>query len=542
VYGSMQCPYYVQRALERMLACDRDKVHVIAMTTGGGFGGKEEYPSILAAHAAILAHKTGLPVKMVYDREEDLKATTKRHPGMIRHRTGVSADGRLCAMEVEILLDGGAYCTLSPVVLSRAAIHAAGPYRCEHVRITGRVVATNNPPYGAFRGFGVPQACFAVERQMDRVAAALAISPLEIRRRNVLRLGDYTATGQRLTSSVAASEVLEEAVRRSGYQSKWASQRASGTVRRGIGLSLFFHGAGFTGSGEDKIRGRAGLEALAGGRVRVLSAATEIGQGTQTVFTQIVAEELGIDPALVEIAPADTARVPDSGPTVASRTCMIVGGVLQEAARALRAELETFCRETKAESSDWPTRVDRYLAERGPLAAFKQHQRPAGLEWDESNYRGDAYSAYSWAADVVEADVDLDTYETKLTRLTTCHEIGKVINPQMTEGQIEGGTLQALGYALYEEVRMSEGEMANARLTNYIIPTTMDVPIMETHLIETEFAHGPHGAKGVGELPMDGGAPAVAAAIEDATGFFLAELPMLPERLFEKATNTEPRA
>jgi CO/xanthine dehydrogenase Mo-binding subunit len=323
VYGSLQCPFYVHRALKVLLGLPDEKVRVVYTETGGGFGGKEEYPSMIAGHAALLAWKSGRPVKLVYDRPEDMVATTKRHPFRVRHRTGVTRDGRLVAMEVDVLVDGGAYTTLTPVVLSRGLIHAAGPYRCEHVRIDGRAVMTNTPPNGAFRGFGAPQTQFAVEVHMERIAERLGIDPVALRERNALRPGDRTITGGRVGPDGSALEVLREAVRRSDFHAKREAYRGT---RRGIGLALFFHGAGFTGDGERKLASRAGLELTAEG-VRILSGTVEMGQGTRTMHAQIVADTLGIDFEAVEVAEPDTARVPDSGPTVASRTCMVVGGV-----------------------------------------------------------------------------------------------------------------------------------------------------------------------------------------------------------------------
>ncbi|MBI4409864.1 MAG: xanthine dehydrogenase family protein, partial [Gemmatimonadetes bacterium] len=238
VYGSLQCPYYVQRALKVLLALPDERVRVIQTETGGGFGGKEEYPSMIAAHAALLALKSGRPVKLVYDRVEDMLATTKRHPFIVRHRTGVKRDGRLTAIDIELLVDGGAYVTLTPVVLSRGAIHATGPYRCPNVRVVGRALVTNTPPNGAFRGFGAPQTQFAAEVHMERIAERLGLDPVRVRAVNVLRPGDTTATGQRLGDDCSAREVLREAVRRSGFRRK---RRAYAGTNRGIGLALFYH-------------------------------------------------------------------------------------------------------------------------------------------------------------------------------------------------------------------------------------------------------------------------------------------------------------
>ena len=359
VHGSLQCPYYVHAALRRGLAIDDAQARVVQAETGGGFGGKEEYPSVIGLHAALLALKAGRPVRMIYDRHEDIAATTKRHPAIVRHRTGVTRDGRLIAQDIEVVMDGGAYCTLTPVVLSRGAIHAGGPYRCPNVRISARATRTNTPPNGAFRGFGAPQVQFAAETHLNRLAEALGISPLEIRRRNVYHVGDTTPTGQVLRDSVAGEEVLERAaeageferlrgrhaddrVRRSGSGTIPGSPLRTGRERMatGIGLALAWHGAGFTGSGEVKLASVASLELTGDGRIRILTASTEMGQGTKTIFPQLVADALAVPYDAVELAPQDTAFVPDSGPTVASRTAMVVGGLLIKAARRLRAGVE----------------------------------------------------------------------------------------------------------------------------------------------------------------------------------------------------------
>jgi CO/xanthine dehydrogenase Mo-binding subunit len=564
VMGSMQCPYYVHKALKQLLNLSDEQAIVIQTTTGGGFGGKEEYPSTIAAHAALLAQKAGRPVKIVYDRAEDIGATTKRHPGIIRHRTGVTSDGRLTASEIDIVLDGGAYVTLTPVVLSRGAIHALGPYRCENVRITARAVATNTPPNGAFRGFGAPQVTFAYEMQMEKIAAELGIDPLELRRINMLHEGDITATGQRLTWSVGSEDVLNAAIERSDFFKKRRAietENARGSdqdKRRGIGISFFFHGAGFTGSGESRMKAQAGVELTADGRACVLSGSTEIGQGTRTIFCQIVADELGIDFDDVEVEAPDTSRVPDSGPTVASRTTMVVGRVVQLAAREVKEKLINFVAErfgapeaqliggrfveNGKDLAGFGEIARAYIAERGELRSYARYASPPEIEWDDESYSGDAYPAYSWGAEVAEVEVDMDTYEVTCTKITTAQDIGRAIHPVLAAGQIEGGTLQAVGYGLLEELVWDNGRIVNNRLTNYIIPTSLDAPEMETIIIEKEYPHGPFGAKGVGELPMDGGAPAIAAAVFNATGAFVNEIPITPERLqrrMEPQMNTD---
>lgn len=515
LYGSLQCPYYVQRALHSVLGLPTARVRVVQAETGGGFGGKEEYPSIIAAHACLLALKAGRPVKLVYDRAEDMQATTKRHPGIVLVRTGVTREGRLVALDIDVLFDGGAYTTLSPVVLSRGVIHATGPYRCPHVRVRGRVVMTNTPPNGAFRGFGAPQTQFAAEVHMERVADTLGIDPVRLREINALRPGDTTATGQVLGDDTSALAVLREAVRRTDFRRR---RRALRGTQRGLGLALFFHGAGFTGAGEVHLASKASLELTERG-ARVLAASAEIGQGARTVHAQIVADTLGLPYEAIEVARADTAVVPDSGPTVASRTSMVVGRLLERCAREMKEHLAGLS------PREDPRR-------HGPLVVTKQYEAPAGVAFDEHTYRGDAYGTYAWACDVAEVELDPVTYEVRPVRLTAVQEIGRALHPTLLAGQVEGGSVQGIGYALLEDVVMRDGLMVNGQLTNYLVPTTMDAPPIDVVIRERPYPHGPFGAKGMGELPFDGAAPALANAVRHL-GYDVRALPMTPERLME---------
>lgn len=539
VWGSMQCPYYVHKALVGLFALPAEKIRVVQTETGGGFGGKEEYPSIIAAHAALLAWKCGKPVKIVYDRAEDMAATTKRHPSLTKHRTAVSKDGKLLAMDIDFTIDGGAYATLSAVVLSRGTIHAAGPYLCPNVRVKSRAVATNCPPHGAFRGFGAPQSLFALEAHLDRVAEAVGLSPEELRKRNFLKKGDTTATGQIVNEEIDLRALLDRALELSDYHSKrarFAKENPKSHIKRGIGFASFLHGSGFTGSGEKYLASVVGLEATAEGRVRVLASSTEIGQGTNTIFSQIAAETLGVDYELIEVAQPDTAHVPNSGPTVASRTCMIVGKLVEEAARGLQQILiQSGMLAPSYDSSAFRAACIRYVNEVGPLRTTSQYKQPQGILWDDQNYRGDAYGAYAWAVYVAEVSVDTTTYEARVEDFVALQEVGKVIHPVLAAGQIEGGVAQGIGYALYEDVVWKDGRMANNRMTNYIMPTSMDLPPIRVFFDELPYAHGPAGAKGIGELPMDGPAPAIVNAIHNATGLRVSRIPVLPERLMEAA-------
>jgi CO/xanthine dehydrogenase Mo-binding subunit len=410
-------------------------------------------------------------------------------------------------------MDGGAYATLSAVVLSRGVIHAAGPYRCDHLRIHGRAMMTHTPPNGAFRGFGAPQTQFAVEAHIDRIADQLGLDPVRVREINALKPGDTTATGQRLGRDASALPVLREAVKRSQFKKK--RRQLKGT-NRGIGLSLFFHGSGFTGGGEVKLASRASLELTATG-ARILVGSTEIGQGTRTMHAQIVADALGVPFEAIDVHEVDTRFVPDSGPTVASRTCMIVGKLLERCAREMRKRLGGLS-------------PARYFRAHGGFTVTAQYEPPPGLQWDDDRYAGDAYGSYAWSCNVVELEVDPVTFEVTPIQVTAVAEIGKAIHPMMAVGQIEGGTAQGLGYALTEEVVMKDGRMANAQLTNYIIPTPLDAAPMDVTILERPYVHGPFGAKGVGEMPIDGPAPAVINALRHC-GYDVRAIPATPERL-----------
>lgn len=539
VAGSIQCPYYVHKAMVAAFAEPGDRVHISQAVTGGGFGGKEEYPSIIAMHAALLSKKAGRPVRLIYDRKEDIEATTKRHPARVTLSAGITKDGELVALSADCVMDGGAYVTLSPVVLSRGVLHAAGAYRWKHARIEGRCVATNTPPNGAFRGFGAPQTIWAIERHMDRLAERVGMDPLDFKRKNLLGIGSTTVTGQVLKESVGVEECIEKATRAANYTDKraaYARQPVAGEARkrRGIGLSIFCHGAGFTGSGERRLKGKVAVDCTPEGRLVIRTASTDIGQGTETVFRQIAADAAGLELGDVDFEIPCTTRVPDSGPTVASRTVMVVGSIVAQAAKAVvdavRGSPAAKGAKSFAEAARRATD-----AHGGAISELVQYEPPVAVAWNDDTYRGDAYPAFSWACDIAEVEVDLDTYEVKLLGFWAAQDIGKAIHPVLCAGQVEGGTLQAIGWALYEDVVWKDGLIQNPRMTNYVIPTSQDAPTFETFLVEHPFSGGPMGAKGVGELPMDGGAPAIAAAVDQALGVSVKKLPMLPERLFELA-------
>ncbi len=536
LWGSLQCPYYVHRALRKLCDLPEAKVRVVQTETGGAFGGKEEYPSMIAGHAALLAMKSGRPVKIVYDRMEDMAATTKRHPSRTRHRTAVSRDGKILGGEIEFTVDGGAYTTLSPVVLSRGAIHAGGPYYWPNIRIRAKAVATNAPPHGAFRGFGAPQSLFAMERHMDRIAAAVGLSPVEIRKRNFLKTGQTTTTGQTINEPIDLEQLLDRGLALADYNGKkdrFRKENASGTRKKGIGIATFLHGAGFTGSGERYLSSEVAVEGCADGRVRVLVSSTEFGQGTKTVLCQIAAETLELPYEDVEIAQPDTQQVPNSGPTVASRTVMVVGKLVQSAAQGIRDTLiksdslrDGYSRE------EFRQACKNYVAKRGQFVAWARYEPPDDVFWDDEKYQGAAYAAYAWAVYIAEVTVELTSYSVSVDDFVALQEVGKVLHPVLARGQVVGGVAQAIGFALYEKVIWQNGRMQNSQMTNYIMPTSADVPPIRVYFEEIGNVHGAFGAKGIGELPMDGPAPAIVNAVEDALGVRFDSIPLLPEDVF----------
>jgi CO/xanthine dehydrogenase Mo-binding subunit len=545
VWGSLQCPYYVHKALMALCNLPETKVRVVQTETGGAFGGKEEYPSMLAAHASLLAMKSGRPVKIVYDRAEDMVATTKRHPSRTRHRTAVRKDGKILGGEIELVIDGGAYLTLSPVVLSRATIHAGGPYEWPAIRVRAKAVATNAPPHGAFRGFGAPQSLFAMERHMDRIARAVNLSPVEIRRVNFLKQGDTTITEQTIHEPIELGKMLDRALEHASYGAKkqrFARENESGAIKKGMGIAAFLHGAGFTGSGERYLASVVGVEGTAEGRVRVLVSSTEFGQGTNTILCQIAAETLGLPYDDVEIAQPDTMDVPNSGPTVASRTAMVVGGLVASAARGLEQTLTASGKLGKSYTAEeFRLACREHVAAHGQFRSLARYDPPANIFWDDKNYRGEAYAAFAWAIYVAEVSVNLATYSVTVDDFVALQEVGRVLNPVLARGQIIGGVAQGIGFALYEKVEWRDGRMQNGQMTNYIMPTSADIPPIRVFFEELGNTHGAFGAKGIGELPMDGPAPAIVNAIDDALGIPFDRVPLLPENIFDAMASASKR-
>lgn len=512
VQGSMQCPYYVHGAVARALALPAARVRVIQDYTGGGFGGKEAFPSILACQTAAAALKAGgKEVRVIFDRKEDLEYTSKRHPSRCRYRALLKG-GRVAALEAEILFDAGAYTTLSAVVLQRGIIAAMGVYDIPHLKISGKALKTNTVPSGAFRGFGAPQVFFAVEMLMSHIAGKLGEEPLAFKERHLAKQGDSTSTGGKYHFPVPLPAMIGEVDSASGYREKRTRYAGTqgGRYRRGIGMGLCFHGAGFTGAGErDLIKAKAGLKKYPGGTVEILAAQADMGQGIKTTLCKIVSEELGLPMEKIRFENPDTDRVPDSGPTVASRSLMIVGELLRRAALNLR--------------NTWKEGEEQIVEEGYREPDFV-------LPFNLKTFSGDAYPAYSWAVMAVELRIDTLTGAHEILGAWGSFDVGTPIDRGIVEGQMEGGMLQGLGYASMEKMGELEGRLRNISLNDYIIPGAQDAPVLKALLHTEQYPSGPYGAKGAGELPVVPAAPAYLEALEQALGTAsLRHIPFSPE-------------
>ncbi len=500
VHGSMQCPYYVHGAVMRVLGCKPDEVHIFQDVTGGGFGGKEDFPSILGCQVAVAAKKVNAPVRCVFGRREDLEFTSKRHPSLCVYKVAVK-DGKVTGMDIDVTFNSGAYTTLSAVVLQRGIICASGVYRVDNLHVHGRALKTNTVPTGAYRGFGAPQTFFAVEMMMDHIARDLGVDSLQFKESQLVRQGDATSTSGKYHFPVPLPAMIGEVDRACDFRRKHAAYEKpqTGRYRKGIGMSLWFHGAGFTGSGErDFIKAVCRLHKFPDGTVEILASNAEIGQGLRTTFPKIVAHELNLPLEKVYYNHPDTARVPDSGPTVASRSLMVVGELLRRAAIKLRAQ--------------WKDGEDQTVEEH-----FKEPDFVIPFYLDK--FQGDAYPTYAWGVGAIEVEIDTFTGVSKILGAYGSFDVGTPIDYNIVLGQMEGGYLQGIGYASIEKMDYDgRGRIRNNSFSDYLIPTTKDVPNLKCMLHVEKYPDGPYGAKGAGELPLVGAPGAYVEAVEQALG------------------------
>jgi CO/xanthine dehydrogenase Mo-binding subunit len=545
IYGTMQCPYYVQKAVATVLGIPLASVRVIQTVTGGGFGGKEDVPSEICACAAVAAWKTGVPVKLVYSREDDFYRSSKRHPMVVEFKLGATSDGTFTAAQIRIVADAGAYSTLSPVVVFRAAAHATGPYEIPNVHTDAYGVYTNQQTTGAFRGFGQPQTIFANESVVDEIADALGIDPVEIRLMNGLAVGRRTATDQVLTESVGLHETLREAREASGWDAKRSlSGRRRGTVKTGIGIGSIYYGVSLGAKGLALDASGAHVNVYGDGSVRIAVGGTEMGQGLLTILTQIASDTLGVAMERIHVDHVDTSVVPDSGPSVASRTTLMSGNAVIDAATKIRDRMaEVAADMLGVESGTVAFEADRVAAGGATLSfaevaneCWLRNVNTAAEGWYaaplstfDENGQGDAYAVYSFATHIAEVEVDTETGRVRLVRMTAAHDVGKVLNPVTLEGQVQGGVLQCAGMALYERMIVDAGRIVTPDFATYILPTSMDVPEIEAIFVEEPYSKGPFGAKGIGETPAMPGAVAIANAVTNAIGIRFQELPITAE-------------
>ena len=549
IIGSMQSPFTVQMNVAKILGYSLDKVRVIQAATGGGFGGKDDIPPEVSARAALVAVKTGRPALLAHTREESISAHSKRHAYLIKYKSAATKEGMLTAAEIEIISDVGAYASHGPYVLWRSTVHSTGPYIVPNVKVDSYLVYTNKVYGGSFRGFGNPQIQFAAESQMDELARLIDMDPVELRLKNVLRPGSFTATSQLLDHSVG----IEECLRKAAELSNWKERREGymnqiGVKRRGIGVGLMWHGNSTSRGAPDY--SAASLIVHKDGSVRFRTGIGEIGQGTHTGHIQIIAEILGVSPEMIHVDNPDTSAVPDSGPTHASRGLLRGGAAAMVAAYKVRENLNKVaaeilgCDETEVEIRDAkvysrknPSKMISFqeLAlecyNNGVTLSYFGNFRGPKMIFDHDIGQGEAYSNYTFAAHIVEVEIDTETGQVQVLKVTPVYDAGKAVNPKLLSGQIEGGALQGMGYAIMEEIVYDGGVVLNQTLQDYLIPTSLDIPEIAPTLIEHRYRYGPFGSKGMGEAPLIPMAAAIVNAIYNATGVRIKELPATPERV-----------
>lgn len=558
--GSIQSPFHVQTGIAKILSLRPDQVRVIQAVTGGAFGPKsDEIPVDVLGMAALVAAKTRKPAALAYSREESMIGHTKRHPFVTTVKAGVKKDGKFTAWEATLLADTGAYASLGPLVVIRACFHATGPYVIPNVKTDAYCVYTNNTMAGSFRGFGGPQSHFAAESHVDEIAKKLGMDPVDFRLLNILRPGTLMATSQVVDEACGLEECVNRAVKESDWNGKREEfKKINGTKRRGLGIAIMYHGNSLGPEGSDYAAVHMQIDR--DGVIRFRTGLTEYGTGAPSGLIQIAAETMHLPMHYFRLEAPDTDFCKDTGPTVASRTITIGGRAAQMVAGNLHQKLK----ETAAEMLGCPAKEiesehERYYSKSNrPRTvsyqevvsyAYKQgtELKEAGTftapkcEYDPETSQGTTYLQYTYGAVTAEVEVDTETGRVEVVKMVTAYDIGKAINPLSLEGQIEGGTIQGLGYALMEELIHKNGIVVNPNLADYYIPTSLDIPEMKNIILEYPGHLGPYGAKAIGEPPIVLPAPAVINAIDNAIGVRLTEIPATPDRVlmaFKRAKQT----
>jgi CO/xanthine dehydrogenase Mo-binding subunit len=542
LYASTQNPHYDLKEVSEILALPEEHIRVVQAATGGGFGSKLDLT--VQGFIGLALYHFRHPVRLAFSREEAFLATPKRHPLTLEMETGATRNGKIQALRARIVCDTGAYASYGLAVTTRAAVHATGPYEIENVEVESLCVYTNNPIAGAMRGFGVPQAAFAHESQMNVLARELGIDPLEIRRINALRVGSRTATGQELKASVGIGKTLDRIEPEyKAAKAQWKEESVQEPLRRGIGIGSMWYGIGNTGVQNPS---SARVEMDPQGKVTLFSGVADIGQGSSTVLAQIAAEMLGIEPSEVCLVIADTGCTTNAGATSASRQTYISGNAVKEAAGKLADVLLTEAVDVLKTPKSLLVLEDGFVVDsrhsdrRVPLSklAKRAHDRGRPLTWqgyfdpdttplDGETGQGAPYATYAFASHLALVTVDTSTGEVRVNKIVAAHDVGKAINPQNVEGQIQGGVGMGLGFALMEEFLPGK----TVSMGDYHIPTSLDMPEIIPIIVEDQEPTGPYGAKGVGEPALIPTAPAILNAIADALGEPIFRLPANPERV-----------
>lgn len=547
LHGSLQCPFYVQKAVAKVLGLPLSKVRVIQAPTGGAFGGKEDIPSEMCARSALAALAVKRPVKMVYRRCDDVQLTSKRHPFQMRYKVGVSRGGKLLAADITLEENAGAYATLSSVVSYRAAMQAMGPYVIPNIRVNSTSYYTNLSPTGAFRGFGAPQATFGHERIMDVIAERLGMDPVAFRLKNILKVGDSTLTSHKLEVSVGAEETILKACAGANWEQSRQERIKADRFLEGIGIATSHYGNCLGAAGWYMDGAGVRIQIRRDGSVAVAFGLVEMGQGALTVVAQMTAEALGISVDRITLLPTDTSSVPDSGPSVASRNVVMTGNAIRDAAEKLLPVLKSTAAEPlQCEANQVEIKGDIALdTQSGNTLSFSElaeylftsnrqmdmvgwWHAPV-LDYDPRIGQGEAYFTYSYATHIARVLVDILTGQVQVKNIWAAHDIGKAINPAGVEGQVEGGTAQGIGWAVTENLQIQEGEVVTTNLSTYLLPTSEDVADVKTIIVEDAEPLGPWGAKGIGEPSIIPTGAAIANAVSHALGVQMNEIPITPE-------------
>ena len=510
IIASAQCPFYIRKSVAPVLGIDPDKIVVKQSTTGGAFGGKEHFPDVLCGPLLLAAYVTGKGVKMIFDREEDIEFSVKRHPSKVVFKTGLDKDGNILAMDSKVYYNVGAYLSSSFVVLQRGCFHVTGCYKFPNMRSEGFGVATNTFPSCAFRGFGAPQTLFAVETHMCHIAEMLGIDPLEYKSRYFIKQGDVTSTNGKVVERVMIPEMLDQVLKASDYARKIKEYKYG--CGKGIGIAFYNHGGAFTGNGESAIiKAKVRLHKYPDGKVEILCGQTEMGQGFHTILPKIAAHVLEIPMEKIIFDDPDTSRVPDSGPTAASRSTMIVGRLVEQAAQLMK---------------------DRYAKET-EFEVETNYEHPDGYPWDQNSFQGYAYLGYGWGVCAVEVEVDPCTGEVTTKGIWSSHDAGHLIDELIVHGQVNGGILQGIGWASTEVLDNVGGHFKQTSISDYIVPTSMDYPKQGVYFVENPYQWGPFGAKGMGELVFNGSGAAYIDALSRAIGKRISSIPVPTEKVME---------